>query len=190
MRRLSSSRGVVELTRCCWARGWWLSMMVINLVWRCWSHTMTGKLVWWWLSSLCNGDEPTRWMFSCDELVQCLSSLRSGFWCTIALAQWQGLHCMVTYSMLQEVSGGCGTRKVSHWELTNLHVCRWPDARQWDLSWSPSCSIKSVLRDAPHSRVPRYQTIWSKVIVFKMRSAIWSTFKTACQAVLNIFGYF
>jgi hypothetical protein len=34
-------------------------------------------------------------------------------------------------------------------------------ARQWDLSWSLSCYIKSVLRDAPWSRVPHYQTIWT-----------------------------
>ena len=31
--------------------------------------------------------------------------------------------------------------------------------KQWDLSRSPCCYIKSVSRDAPHSRVLHYQTI-------------------------------
>ena len=82
---------VVKLTRCCQAPGWQLSAIVVNLAWRCWSWTMTGKLVWWWLSSSRDGVELTQCVFSCGELAHS----RSGFWCTIALARWQGLYCMV-----------------------------------------------------------------------------------------------
>ena len=95
--RLSSVK-VVNLTRWCWAHGWQGSMRVVKLVPNNDSRAHAKELTQWYS----HDGRPAQVMFVLCSM------------CDLAMAAL-------------EVSGGCGTWTILHWELLHVHVCLWPD---------------------------------------------------------------